>query len=130
MAYLVGILLALAISGGATLLRMDRDRAFYSLLLMVVASYYALFAIMAGSTNALLAELAPIALFILAAAIGFKRTAWLIAAGLIGHGLFDSVHGRLLSNPGVPGWWPMFCGAYDVTAGVYLAAVLRCRRAG
>ena len=48
MAYLIGVVLALAISGGATLIRMDRDRAFYATVLLVVASYYALFAVMAG----------------------------------------------------------------------------------
>jgi len=128
MAYLIGVVLALAISGGATLIRMDRDRAFYATVLLVVASYYALFAVMAGSMNALLAESVPIALFVLAAAIGFKRSAWIVVAGLIGHGLFDLMHGRLIVNPGVPVWWPMFCMAYDVTAGVYLAAILKCRR--
>jgi hypothetical protein len=33
----------------------------------------------------------------------------------------------VISNPGVPGWWPMFCLAYDVTAGVYLGWLLKTR---
>jgi len=33
----------------------------------------------------------------------------------------------LLSNPGVPGWWPAFCLAYDVTAAAYLAWLLKRR---
>lgn len=124
MEYLIGILLALAVSGGATLVGFDRDKAFYPTLTIIVASYYALFAIMAGSTSALLAESIPIGLFILAAGIGFKRTLWVAAAALIGHGLFDFVHGHVISNPGVPVWWPMFCMSYDVTAGLYLAWLL------
>jgi hypothetical protein len=35
-----------------------------------------------------------------------------------------SVHGRLIANPGVPAWWPMFCLACDVTAAGCLASLL------
>lgn len=121
MEYLIGVVLALGISIGATAVGFDRERAFYSVVLMVVASYYALFAIMGGSVQALLAEAAPIAFFLLAAGLGFKKNMWLVVFGLIGHGVFDLLHGHFISNPGVPTWWPGFCMAYDVTAGVYLA---------
>ena len=125
MEYLVGVVLALAISAGATLVGLDRDKAFYPTLMIVIAGYYGLFALIAASTNALLAESVPIVLFIVAAVIGFKRGLWIVAAALIGHGLFDLVHSRLITNPGVPLWWPGFCMAYDVTAGVYLLVVLK-----
>ena len=125
MEYVIGVVLALAISGGASAIGMDRDRCFYPAVLMVVASYYALFAIMAGSTHALLAEAVPIVLFLLAAVVGFKKALWLVVIGLIGHGLFDLVHGHLITNPGVPVWWPGWCLSYDVTAGVYLAILLK-----
>ena len=35
-----------------------------------------------------------------------------------------AIHGRLIVNPGVPVWWPAFCGAYDVVAAAYLAFLL------
>ena len=124
MEYLVGVVLALAISIGASAIGMDRERSFYPTVLAVVATYYALFAIMAGSTHALLSEAVPIALFLLAAVIGFKKGPWWAVIGLVGHGLFDFVHGHLISNPGVPVWWPGWCLAYDVTAGAYLAFLL------
>ena len=125
MEYLVGLVLALAISIGASAIGMDRERSFYPTVLVVVATYYALFAIMAGSTHALLSEAVPIALFLLAAVIGFKKGLWWAVIGLVGHGLFDIVHGHLISNPGVPVWWPGWCFAYDVTAGAYLAFLLK-----
>ena len=118
-------MLALAISIGASTIGMDRERSFYPTVLAVVATYYALFAIMAGSTHALLSEAVPIALFLLAAVIGFKKGLWWAVIGLVGHGLFDIVHGHLISNPGVPVWWPGWCFAYDVTAGAYLAFLLK-----
>ena len=65
---------------------------------------------------------------LLAAVVGFKRNLWIVATGLVAHGLFDFVHGHVISNPGVPAWWPMFCFAYDVTAGVYLAWLLKSSR--
>ena len=125
MEYLIGVLLALGISIGATAIGFDRERAFYSVILIVVASYYALFAIMGGSVRALWAESLPIALFLLAAGVGFKKSMWLVAIGLIAHGVYDLLHGHLISNPGVPAWWPGFCMAYDVTAGAYLAYRLK-----
>ena len=124
MEYLIGIFLALGISMGATAIGFDRERSFYPTVLIVIAFLYALFAIMAGSTHALLLELGPSALFVIAAVIGFKRSLWWVVAGLIGHGLFDYVHGHFIPNPGVPVFWPGFCGTYDVVAGAYLAFLL------
>jgi hypothetical protein len=65
--------------------------------------------------------------FLLLAAVGFKFNLWLIVGGLIAHGVFDFLRGGLINNPGVPTWWPMFCLTYDLTAGAYLAWLLRGR---
>jgi hypothetical protein len=89
MEYLIGIFLALGISLGATAVGFDRERSFYPTVLIVIALLYALFAIMAGSTLALLLELLPAALFVIAAVSDFKTRLWWFVAGLIGHGLFD-----------------------------------------
>jgi hypothetical protein len=124
MPYLVGIALALTVSGLATLVGFDRDRAFYSTVLAVVASYYVLFAVMGGSGHALVVETLVMIGFLLAAGIGFKRSLWLVAAGLAAHGVLDFFHGGLVANPGVPEWWPAFCGAYDITAAAFLAWLL------
>ena len=48
MALLVGALLAFAVALFATITRLDRDRAFYPTVTIVIASYYALFAVMGG----------------------------------------------------------------------------------
>jgi len=121
MEYLVGAGLALAVSLFATLVGLDRDRAFYPTLLMVIASYYALFAIMGAAPGALARESAVIVGFLLVSIVGFKRSLWVLAGGLWAHGLFDFSHAHLIANPGVPAWWPGFCLTYDVAAGTYLA---------
>jgi hypothetical protein len=124
MAYLVGGLLALTVGALATLVHLDRDRAFYPTVLIVVASYYALFAVMTGSPHALLVETIALCVFLAVAVVGFKRSLWLVALGLAAHGVFDLLHGRVITNPGVPAWWPPFCSAYDVVAAGYLAFLL------
>lgn len=129
MAYLVGALLALAVSGMATLSRLDRDGAFYPTVMIVIASYYALFAVMGGSGHALGVETAVITVFLAASLVGFKYSLWLVVAALAAHGVFDAFHDQLITNPGVPVWWPPFCLTYDVVAAGYLGYLL-VRRGG
>ena len=121
MAFAIGVGLAAVVGVFLWRAGLDRDRATYPLVLIVVASYYVLFAVVARSTPALLAESMVMLLFVAVAVLGFKTTPWLVVAGLAGHGVFDAVHGRLIANPGVPGWWPAFCLAFDVAAAVVLA---------
>ena len=128
MAWLIGTSLALAVGLFATGLGLDRERAFYPVVTIVVASYYALFAVMGDSTHALVLESLAGAVFIAVAASGFRSSLWLVVVALAAHGIFDLSHGALISNPGLPPWWPEFCLTYDVTAAAYLAWLLKSRR--
>ncbi len=103
---------------------LDRDRAFYTTVVIVVASYYVLFAVMGGTTHALLVELGVMMAFLIVAVVGFKSNFWLVAAALVGHGVFDIFHAGLVTNAGVPEYWPAFCMSYDVGAGACLAWLL------
>ena len=120
----IGIALALGVGVFASIAGLDRSRAFYPVVAMVVASYYVLFAVMGGSRSAIVIESAAGLVFVALAVLGFKRTLWLAVIALAGHGLFDCVHASIVSNPGVPSFWPGFCAAYDVTAAGYLAWLL------
>ena len=124
MGYGIGSLLALGVSLFARSVGLDRDRAFYPTVLIVVASYYVLFAVMGGTTRALIIESSVMIAFLLVAVAGFKRNLWMVAAALVGHGVFDFFHAGIVTNAGVPAWWPAFCMAYDVCAGGYLAWLL------
>ena len=119
--FLVGLVLALAVSAFATRVGFDRGRSFYPTVLMVVGSYYVLFAAEGSTLSILACEAVGTALCIAAAAVGFRSSLWIVVAGLIGHGVFDAFHGHILANAGTPAWWPAFCGTYDVTAAAYLA---------
>lgn len=121
MDYLIGASLALGIGLGASLVGFDKERGFYPLVTMVIASYYILFAVIGGSLTTVILEASAGIAFWIAAISGFKRTRWLIVAALVGHGVFDLGHGHIIDNPGVPVWWPRFCLAYDLVAAAYLA---------
>src|SRR5205823_4739515 len=106
MPYVVGIVLSLGVALFARSVGFDRDRAFYPTVLMVIASYYVLFAAMSDSVQTVLLESVVMTVFVIAAVVGFKSSPWIVVAGLAGHGVFDAVHGNVLENSGVPVWWP------------------------
>jgi hypothetical protein len=125
---LIGAFLALAVGLFATGSGLDRDRAFYPTVTIVIAFLYALFAVMGASTHALVVESLAGAGFLALAVAGFRSSLWIVAVALAAHGIFDLVHAKAISNPGVPGWWPPFCLTYDVTAAGYLAWLLKSGR--
>ena len=124
MPYLVAVVLGLFVGGFGRLTRFDRDRAFYPTALVVIAWYYILFAAMAGSRSALLGESVQLVVFTTIAVVGFRTNLWWVAIGIAGHGAFDAVHGYLVTNPGMPPWWPAFCGTIDVLLGAILGWLL------
>ena len=132
---LLGILLSRVVGGIVAILtalflaaaRFDRDRAVYPTILIVVAHYYVLFAVTGGG-HALGIELVALIGFTMVAVLGFATSLWWVAAALAGHGVFDFVHSRLITNPGVPVWWPAFCLAFDVGFAGCLAGLLLRKR--
>jgi hypothetical protein len=124
-AYAVGVALAAGAGLFAHWLGLDRERGFYPTVLTVIAFLYSLFAVMGGSNEALLQELAAGLVFVALVVIGFRRSLWWVAAGLALHGVFDFFHPHLIADPGVPPWWPAFCLAYDLVAAAGLAWLIR-----
>ncbi len=128
MAFLVGVLLAVTVGLFATTVGLDRDRAFYPTVTIVIAFLYVLFAAIGASTQVLLVEALAGSVFAAGAVWGFKSSLWIVVVPLAGHGLFDLVHAQFITNPGVPVFWSAFCGAYDLVAGGYLAWLLKTGR--
>jgi hypothetical protein len=123
----VGAASAVAVGLFAHVVGYDRDKAFYAAVLTVVGCVYVLFAVMAGGGRRLIPEILFFAAFAAVAAVGFRTSAWIVAAGLALHGIFDFVRHSFLPAPGAPEWWPAFCGSYDVVAGLGLATLLLTR---
>ena len=130
MEYAIGVAAATAVGLFASVIGFDKERSFYPVVLIVIAALYLLFAVMAGSTNTLVAEAIPALVFVAIAALGFRKTPWLVVVGLALHGVFDFFHHAMIANSGVPEWWPGWCLAYDVMAAAYLAALILTRKTG
>lgn len=124
MGYVIGIAAALGTALLGRMVGFERDRAYYPTILIVVATYYDIFAAIGGSSTAVMVEAILTLVFVALAVIGYKRNAWILVAGLAGHGLLDFVHSRLVDNAGVPSSWPAFCASYDIAIAAYLAFLL------
>jgi len=124
MEYLTGLILSLAVAISAAIIGFDRERAFYPTVLIVIASYYVLFAAMGASRHTLNIEIVVAGVFFLVAVLGFRSNFWFVVAALIGHGIFDFVHRFFIDNPGVPHWWSGFCLTFDALLGVSLTVRL------
>src|SRR5687767_13191364 len=122
---IVGIVLSVVVAVFARSVGFDRDRAFYPTVMIVIASYYVLFAAMSGSVQTVFVESIVMIGFAIAAVVGFKSSAWIVVGALAGHGVFDAVHGHVIENAGVPAWWPAWCFAYDVGAAACLAWLIK-----
>ena len=125
MPYGIAIVLALLIAIVTRAAGMDRDRALYPVALIVIGSYYALFAAIGGSTPSIITETIGATVFMAFAVIGFRINLWIVAFAIAGHGLFDFlVHPHLVPNPGMPEWWPAFCGTIDIALAIICAILL------
>ena len=120
----IGATVAHAVGLLGRLTGMDRDRAAYPIILMVIASYYVLFALMSESSEAAIAEAAVATVCAAAAVLGYLFSLWIVAAALAAHGIFDLVHPHLLAESGAPAWWPGFCLGVDVVLAAILAALI------
>jgi hypothetical protein len=114
----VGLALVLAIFGKLT--GYEKDRSFFPTLLIVIASYYLLFAILDGSVSTILIEIAVAAFFIVLAIWGSYQFPLIVGAGIALHGIFDFMYGYFYLNNGVPVWWPAFCAGIDIPFGLWV----------
>lgn len=120
MPLVVGVFLAVGIAALAKFTRFEEDRSFYSTVLVIIASYYVLFAVLSGSGHALAWELVIAVGFSAVAILGALLLPTLVGIGIMAHGLFDLVHDVIIENSGVPIWWPAFCASVDVLLGIWV----------
>lgn len=96
----------------------------YSIGLLVLPSLYAWFALRVGEPAVGVMETIYGFPFVAAglafAIVSARHSALVVGTFWILHGLYDLVHSRLLTNPGVPDWYPLWCCSVDVVVGAYL----------
>jgi hypothetical protein len=102
------------------------ERSGMAVFLAAIAFFYPVFAAQEGDLTAVALHSAIFIGFAILAKYGFRRGMHLLAGGLIGHGVFDfGLH--IIGAPG-PIWWPAFCGALDIAAGVALIRLLQTQK--
>jgi hypothetical protein len=97
--------------------------------LLVLPTLYALFALQAGEQAVGATEmLYGIPFLVVGLAFSFasiRHSAVVVGAFWMLHGLYDIMHSRLITNPGVPDWYPSWCCSVDVVIGAYLVWLSR-----
>jgi hypothetical protein len=83
MAYLIGSILSLAGIGVATAIGLGRERAFYPTLLVVVASYYMLFAVLGAPRHTVVIEAMVGGIIVSVAVIAYKTNFWIVVFALL-----------------------------------------------
>ncbi len=100
------------------------DRWLYALGLLTLPGLYAFFALQAGEQPVAVKEIIYGVPFIVAglvfAFVSVRQSAVVVGVFWLLHGLYDLVHGQLITNTGVPGWYPIFCFVVDAVIGAYL----------
>ena len=100
------------------------QRWLYSLGLLTLPSLYAFFALRVGERAVGIEEMVYGIPYVVAglafARVSVRRSAVVVGALWMLHGLYDLAHSRFIVNPGVPAWYPAFCFSVDVVVGAYL----------
>ncbi|MDG1375735.1 MAG: hypothetical protein P8P56_01665 [Yoonia sp.] len=103
------------------------ERSGATMLLVAIASFYPVFAVTSGDPLAVMVHVAIFAGFAALALRGFQHGLYIIAGGLIAHGLFDlSLMLTLITGPT---WWPAFCASLDIVAGLAIVRLIQTGKA-
>jgi len=92
----------------------------YALGLVLIAAIYIGFAVADGRGTVIAVETVVASVFVVVAAAAVTGSAWLLVAGLAGHGLKDLWQHRtgFVANTR---WWPPFCATIDFVAAALIA---------
>ena len=95
----------------------------YALSLALIAAVYIGFAVADGRRTVIAVESAVAAVFVIVAAAGVTGPAWLLVAGLAGHGFKDLWQHRshYVANTR---WWPPFCLVIDWVVAAILVVLI------
>lgn len=103
-----GLTVALMAIGGVM-----NQRGTWATAMVAIASFYVVFAIQSGETQEIVVHAGLAAGFVALAIIRARSSSWILAAALLGHGIFDVFASSVIGNP-APGWWGPFCLGVDV----------------
>ena len=95
----------------------------YAMEIVLIAAIYIGFSVADGRSKVIAVETGVATVFFVVAAAAVTGSAWLLVAGLLGHGLKDFWQHRTGFVAGTR-WWPPFCAAVDVVAAALIAVLI------
>ncbi len=117
-----GLALGVAQAASPLLFRWLEPATLHALYISLIAAVYIGFAVADGRRHVLVVETVVASVFVVAAASAELGSAWLIVAGLAGHGWKDLWQHRTGFVAGTR-WWPPFCATVDWVAALIAVAL-------
>ena len=95
-------------------------------ILCSIAFIYVGFSLKGNTIGLIVLEVLIAVVFYLIAVIGYSKNNYLIAYGIILHGIWDILHHNAsLVKTDIPDYWPVYCLITDIICGVYFFIVFR-----
>ena len=95
-------------------------------ILCSIAFIYVGFSLKGNTKGLIVLEVLIAVVFYLIAVIGYSKNNYLIAYGIVLHGIWDILHQNAsLVKTDIPDYWPLYCLITDIICGVYFFIVFR-----
>ena len=122
---LIGVAAAAVFIILARRLNREQELRLYALALVIAALIYVGFAARDVTYGWMALELTGVLIFMLAAVLGVKTSAWFLALGWAAHAAWDVMLHKLLDVAFVPDWYPVLCVGFDLLLAGYLVVGIR-----
>ena len=95
-------------------------------ILVAIAFIYVGFSLKDNSVDMIILEVGVAFALYFVAIIGYSRNNYLIAFGIMFHGIWDFLHHNgLVIDTNIPAYWPTFCSIIDIIDGVYFLIIFK-----
>jgi hypothetical protein len=95
-------------------------------ILVAIAFIYVGFSLKDNPVSLIILELGVALILYFVAIIGYARNNFLIAYGIIFHGIWDLFHHKgFFIGTDIPGYWPTFCLIIDIIDGIYFLVIFK-----
>ncbi|MDM7861641.1 hypothetical protein QTP81_13655 [Alteromonas sp. ASW11-36] len=118
LAAFIGIVLSLVLIISAKVTQFDKDKSFYPLILICIASFYIVSAVMVG--HSVVREIGIACIFVIVAFYGAFKSLFVVGFAIALHGVYDVLHFLKFTETVAPTWWAPFCATVDFIVGAWV----------
>jgi len=98
-------------------------------ILCSIAFIYVGFSLKGNTISSIVVEVLVAVVFYFIALIGYSKYNYLIAYGIVLHGIWDIFHHHaLLIKTDIPSYWPVYCLVTDILTGIYFFLVFKAQK--